>query len=600
MKRRAAAVAAVILLLAGLSVQLPSPAAAQATSTGSATLPPPDVLGDCTGAVPVIVASDAAAQSDIYSAVTLAGVLSTKSCIVLAGARDEPFPQDQLDRLATATSGGYVVGGPAAVPAAKLSGREMTRVYGADRWETATAVGAVAALLAAGGDPDASDGNGNQPDDGTPAWQQRLVTEFSAALRSSAAPDDMCMSLYRNGVPIFEHKADTPLVPASLTKLATATVALSELGASATFTTRAVADATALAAVSDGVLRGDLYLIGGGDPVLATPGYINRIVPERPYTDVTELADSVMAALAAAGIDTIEGAIVGDGSWFADGEQTYTSHYPPGAAPDTPPVWKQSYMSENLVGVLSGLVINDGYSPYTVSRRSHTRSTDAAQAAASDFDDLLEARGMVIRHRPRSGSAPPASDVTSLGSVTSPTVAEMLVRILRISENTPAEMLFKQIGRHRGDSSRAAAATAASAALSEILGTAADEIALADGSGLSVHNRMSCEAAVRLLLLAGSDSDFVASLSIAGQTPTLQSCGPRPAAPGGTVNTVFAKGGQLNDSSAIAGVSTAVNGDVLTFAMIANEPLIIRLGSCNGLRQLTLDAIGRYTYGPDS
>ena len=34
--------------------------------------------------------------------------------------------------------------------------------------------------------------------------------------------------------------------------------------------------------------------------------------------------------------------------------------------------------------------------------------------------------------------------------------------------------------------------------------------------------------------------------------------------------------------------------------MIANEPLIIRIGSCNDLRRRTLDAIGRYTYGPSS
>lgn len=605
--RRSRAIAAAVVLLAALSVPLASPAGAQTAE--SATLPPASVLGDCSGAVPVIVASDADAQSDIYSAVTLKGVLGAASCIVLAGGRDEPFPPDQLERLAAAAPGGYVVGGPAAVPEAKLSNRDMTRVYGADRWETANAVGAVAAALAAGEDPSTAVGTDDDTDDDIdddtdediPAWQQRLATEFSAALRSSEATEDMCMSLYRNGEPIFEHKPHTPLLPASLAKLATVTVALSELGADATFTTRVVADAGALDAVSDGVLRGDLYLIGSGDPVLATPGYINRIADARPFTDVSELADSVMAALDALGIDTIDGAIVGDGSWFADGEQEYTSHFPPGAEPDALAIWKQSYLSQNFVGVLSGLIINDGYSPYAIDRRSHIRSADSTQAAASDFDDLLEARGMVIRHRPRSGSAPAAGDSTDVGSITSPSVAEMLVRILRYSENTPAEMLFKQIGRHHGDSSRAGSAAAASTALGKLLGTAADEIVLVDGSGLSVHNRMSCEAAVRLLLLAGSDSRFATSMSIAGRTPTLQSCGPRPPGNGqGPANTVFAKGGQLNDSSAVAGVSTAPNGDVLTFAMIANEPLIIRIGSCNSLRQLTLDAIGRYTYGPAS
>ena len=602
LSQRGAAVAAVVVLLAALGVPFPSPAGAQTSSSAAApVLPPPEVLGDCTDAVPVIVASDADAQSDIYSAVTLAGLLAETSCIVLAGDRDEPFPGDQLRRLATAAAGGYVVGGPAAVSDAKLGGRDMTRVYGADRWQTATAVGAVAAALAAGEDPSAPDDTDDEAEDSAPAWQQRLADEFSAALRSSEATEDMCMSLYRNGEPVFEHRANTPLLPASLAKLATVTAALSELGADATFTTQVVADASALASVSDGVLRGDLYLIGGGDPVLATPGYINRIADARPYTDVTELADSVMEALDALGIDTIDGAIVGDGSWFADGEQSYTTHYPPGATSETPPIWKQSYLSQNFVGVLSGLIINDGYSPYAVSRLSHTRSTDSTQAAASNFDDLLEARGMVIRQRPRSGSAPAAGDSTDLGSITSPTVAEMLVRILRYSENTPAEMLLKQIGRLHGDSSRAASVAAATAALANVLGTTADEIVLVDGSGLSIHNRMSCEAAVRLLLLAGADSRFADSLSIAGRTPTLQSCGPQtPANGNGSTNTVFAKGGQLNDSSAIAGVSTAANGDVLTFAMIANEPLIIRIGSCNSLRQRTLNAIGRYAYGPSS
>ena len=514
MRRVTAVVISAAISFAGLSGLWP--ASAGALETASAVLPPEETLGDCTDAVPVIVASDIAAQSDIYSAFTLAGVIRAKSCIVLAGGRDEPFPDQQLARLALAAAGGYVVGGPQAVSEAKLSGRIMTRVFGADRWETATAVGAVAVALAA-------DEDGDEPDE-PPRHRCTKTTpkharhgsggssdEFSAVLQSSEATDDMCMSLYRNGVPIFEHKANTPLVPASLTKLATVTAALSELGAEATFTTRVAADASALAAVSDGVLRGDVYLIGGGDPVLATPGYINRIAGARPYTDVTELADAVMTALGALGIETIDGAIVGDGSWFADGEQSYTSHYSPGATSDTPPIWKQSYLSQNLVGVLSGLIINDGYSPYTTDRRSHTRSTDAAQAAASDFDDLLEARGMVIRHRPRSGSAPAAEDSTDLGSITSPSVSEMLIRILRYSENTPAEMLLKQIGRLHGDSSRVAAAAAATAALSDILGSAADEIVLVDGSGLSVHNRMSCEAAVRLLALAGADSRLVDS-----------------------------------------------------------------------------------------
>ncbi len=59
--------------------------------------------------VPIVVGSDDAAQSDIYSAVTLAGVLDT-SCIVLAGPRDGPMPAAQRARLDAAQAGGWIVG----------------------------------------------------------------------------------------------------------------------------------------------------------------------------------------------------------------------------------------------------------------------------------------------------------------------------------------------------------------------------------------------------------------------------------------------------------------------------------------------------------
>lgn len=74
---------------------------------------------DCAGETPIIVASDLAAQSDIYSAVTLAGVLGT-DCIIDAEARTAGIENEQLARLAASdAAAGYVVGGVAAVPDGK-------------------------------------------------------------------------------------------------------------------------------------------------------------------------------------------------------------------------------------------------------------------------------------------------------------------------------------------------------------------------------------------------------------------------------------------------------------------------------------------------
>ena len=124
-----------------------NPVAAQdaaPTETGQGVVRPPWPQSACDGEVPIVVASDAAAQSDIYSAVTLAGVLGT-DCIVLAGPREGPIPSDEVVRLDNALPAGWIVGGVNAVPEWKTAGRTMQRIAGSDRWHTAREVGAVAA-----------------------------------------------------------------------------------------------------------------------------------------------------------------------------------------------------------------------------------------------------------------------------------------------------------------------------------------------------------------------------------------------------------------------------------------------------------------------
>ncbi len=138
-----AAAAAIAAVLAALALLVPVAVLAQ--SGGAYTAGAEEWLeSDCAGEVPIVVGSDTAAQSDIYSAITLAGAVDT-DCVILAGARDADMPVAQRERLADAESGGYVVGGEAAVPAAKISGRDMVRIAGADRWITAQQVGAIAA-----------------------------------------------------------------------------------------------------------------------------------------------------------------------------------------------------------------------------------------------------------------------------------------------------------------------------------------------------------------------------------------------------------------------------------------------------------------------
>ena len=429
-----------------------------------------------------------------------------------------------------------------------------------------------------------------QPD--SQAWRDRLIGEFSAAISSPDAPEDVCLTLYHNDEVVHDADGSEGFVPASIMKIATAAVALELMGPDATYTTEVAVSADALAGVQGGVLNGDLYLIGGGDPTLSTRAYADTFSRARPYTDVAELADKVMASLRSHGIRVVNGSVVGDESRYRDAERDYVSEYLSGQR-----IWKTSFVSTNLAGPLSALMINDGYHPHGGSRRGHVRPSDPARAAASLFDDLLEERGMVIRRRPQSAEAPAAGRRASLGTLASVPMSQIVTRMLTHSDNTTSEMVLKEIGYRTEGSARAAAAEGATQALTEMLGGEARSVRFVDGSGLSIHNQMSCRAVAKLLNRAGPESPLVQALAIAGETGTLRNCGPR-TAEGAAANIVRAKTGVLNDTDALAGVSVAPNGDVVTFAMIARGHLLILNGTCNSLRRALIDAAAGYTYGP--
>ena len=141
-RRPIAALLAAALAAATLTLTA-QPAAAQTEHGAYLAGSQPWTESDCNGQTAVVAASDTAAQSDLYSAVTLAGALGSP-CVILAGARNQPIPTDQLLRLDAAVGAVHVVGGLAAVPAAKVAGYRIERTAGADRWQTAARVGAAA------------------------------------------------------------------------------------------------------------------------------------------------------------------------------------------------------------------------------------------------------------------------------------------------------------------------------------------------------------------------------------------------------------------------------------------------------------------------
>lgn len=128
------------------------------------------------------------------------------------------------------------------------------------------------------------------------AAHDALPPAVQLALASAQIPDS-AVSVWVQPVdaaaPSLRHNADTEMNPASVMKLVTAFVAFDQLGPAHTWSTRIASDA----GMSQGVLSGNLYIVGSGDPALDK----DRI-------------GKLLRRLRGLGIERIAGDIVLDGS----------------------------------------------------------------------------------------------------------------------------------------------------------------------------------------------------------------------------------------------------------------------------------------------
>ncbi len=249
----------------------------------------------------------------------------------------------------------------------------------------------------------------------------------------------------------------------------------------------------------DGVVRGALYLVGGGDPLLRLPSYA-RSIPDgaNVYTDVNGL----VTALKAAGVRRVTGGVVGDEARF-DSVRTVAG-------------WPAIYSEEGDVGALSALGIDDGFA--TAGPPVPGSAPPPVQSAGL-LTRLLRAAGVEVEGGPMAGLAPPRPTV--LAAVVSPPLGAELGEILRESDNTAMELLTKDLGlRERGIGSTAAGLAAVRADL------AADGFPLTgfvnvDGSGLSRQDRVTCSLLIDVLERAGPAGLLVRDLPVAGRSGTL-------------------------------------------------------------------------------
>jgi serine-type D-Ala-D-Ala carboxypeptidase/endopeptidase (penicillin-binding protein 4) len=346
-----------------------------------------------------------------------------------------------------------------------------------------------------------------------PAWVDTIVARQRLARVLASTPSgppgaSACIQVSQDGSDLFSRDPAVELLPASNLKVVTAYAGLELLGPGSRFTTLV----EGAAREAGGVLSGNLYLVGGGDPNLMTDTYDHaQYYPHSVYTSLNRLA----AAVKAAGVHTVTGAVVGDAHRYDSLVGV--------------PSWSPVYLSEGDVGPLSALEVNDGSpapppppTPGQPPTKQVTPPPGPAKPtlfAAQIFESLLKADGVDVE-RPAGVGRAPASGVT-ITSATSPPMSEEVEQMLRVSDDTAAELLTKEIGYRVSGQGTTMAGVAALQQRLVSDGLPAGQFVFRDGSGLDRGDRATCQAIVSVLERAGSDGLLAAGLPVAGTTGTL-------------------------------------------------------------------------------
>ena len=351
------------------------------------------------------------------------------------------------------------------------------------------------------------------------SWKENITARLDGILRSpllETVQTSLMVWDLTDDVPVYQFRERLHLRPASTMKCFTAIATLDKLGADYDFKTRIyymgeIDDSTQ-------VLRGDLYCVGGMDPMFSS-------------SDMIVLARAVRDQ----GIKGIEGNIYADLS-FKDRNRLGEG-------------WCWDDKNPNL-------------SPLLIDRKDDF---------IYRFSRQLEEMGVTLNGSTGERQLP--TDAQLLTTCTH-SIRQVLHRMMKQSDNLYAESMFYQLAAN-GGTRWAGAKTARQyeTALFSRIGLNPRDYYVADGSGLSLYNYVSTELEVKLLRYAYQRSDiydaYLEALPIASVDGTLKKRMRGTAAAG----NVRAKTGTVKGVSSLAGYLTASNGHLLCFSIINNGGL---------------------------
>ena len=431
-----------------------------------------------------------------------------------------------------------------------------------------------------------------------------------------------------NGDTIADVRRRQKMVPASNVKLLTTGLALKALGPEFRYETKIACNGT----IEDGVLNGDLYIIGGGDPTTGSKADCAR------STSILfkEWADIIRNA----GISRIQGNVIGDPRFFSsliqenpgwlyedlgsfDGsapqglnfyENTQNLAISPGPTEGSRPSIRTIYPETPWMTYINNAVTADSATPNTVfysngafgafgavngkfpmNRGAYGLDCDnqfGAYTCAYYFYNYLKRNGIPVsggfadidiegcvrqdlNESPGTGTRA-ASEPTILGSTFSAPLSEIVDETNRYSNNFYAETLLHTIGQTFNNSSEYYDCLNYAKRLFYSMGLARNktECNMVDGSGLSRKNYISPEFFVQFLTAMAKEKCFdayMSSLPQPGKKGTMHGFMPKNEDLRGRVHC---KTGSMNGVLCYSGYIEASDGNprnMIVFSLMTNN-----------------------------
>jgi D-alanyl-D-alanine carboxypeptidase/D-alanyl-D-alanine-endopeptidase (penicillin-binding protein 4) len=455
-----------------------------------------------------------------------------------------------------------------------------------------------------------------------------LSAVFAAPIMAHAQWAVDIRSIDRNEK-LFSLNADKLMMPASNMKILTLATAAEVLGWDARMTTTLEASGT----VENGVLRGDLFVRGGGDPTINTREGVGAAV-----------FSSWVAALRDAGITSVDGRVIGDDQAFD--EETLGGG------------WAWDYLQYGYAAPVGALQYNEDVADLVVAPAANAgepaivrlaagsgltllnRAATGPAGSAETIDykrhldsPVLEVTGtipaggesvtrdvavinptlffaqalkdtLVAQGIPVSGEAADLDDVAAqtdsrgerrtIASTTSPPLRTMATVLMKVSQNLYAETFLKAAGRAQGGLGTIAAGRQAARTILSSWGIPDTSYVMVDGSGLSRYNYVSAAALASILEHMYKDTRhrdaLMATLPIAGKDGTISTRLRRTRAEGNAV----AKTGSISNVRSLSGFVRTRDGEMLAFSILAND-FVIPSATVNWIADLGVEVLANFT-----